>query len=230
MLSRNDLGFPCGHVFSFSSIEDSDVLCTKTYSSPGRVNCRVPAAHDRNLAADIHIFAEIDRSEELHCTPDPLEIFTFDPECPALVRTAGNNNDVVISPYLVERNILSNPGVGLYLNAKRLDIGHFLCNDISWKPVFRDSIAHHAACVGKLLEYRDCVAAFSQILRCRKTARACTYNRDLFLACDRHFLDLGFLPVVCDIAFEPVDGHGFIELSPAAPGCTKLRTDPSARS
>ena len=228
MFGCNDLYLPGGHIFSFSAVENRDILGPESYSGPGCVNCRITAADNGHLAPDVHVIAEIDLSKELNCTPDAFQIFTIDPESPAFVCTAGYDIDIKVLAELIECNVLAYSGIGLEFNTQGHDIRHFLCDYISGKPIFRNSIAHHTACIGKLFEYRDCIAAFREILSCSKTSGTSADNRDLLGTCYLYFFNLGFVSIISDISFEPVDGHGLIKLSSAALVGTELRTDPSA--
>jgi hypothetical protein len=148
------------------------MLGAKAFGHAGAIQGDIASAYHDGAPADGNLFAPVHIPHEFNAGQHPVTVRAIDRKPLSIVRPQGKKNSV--KPIFKKPVQRFDAGVYRYFNTHLLYIANLSIEHVSWKAVFRNSVAHHASGGRQRLEYGYGMALIGQVVRRSQASRSGT--------------------------------------------------------
>src|SRR5512132_584271 len=205
---------------------DDHRLVAEAHGDAGGVHCRIAAAVDGDLAAELGRIAHLDVLEEADRVEDLAGVAGGDVGLLREVCAHGDEHRVELASLFFADDVLDLV-IEHDLHARSLDALNLAVEDVARQPVGGDAEVHHAACDRAGLVDLHGMAHQRQMMRARQTAGAGADDQDAFAGGrrgDRRRPLLGER-LVSEKPLDRVDGDRRVELAAVAVRLARVIAD-----
>ena len=223
-LRLRDLLSRGGHLVGRAAVDYIHVLSAQPYGGTGDIHGGVGAAYDGDVLANFDLLARVHGLEELYAAPDAGLIFTGAAERRALPCAGGEVKRLVsLLAQLRYSDVLADVHAAAELHAHLAQDVNLRLDNVLLKTEGREDAGQHAADLVALLEHRDGVALYGEIIGAGEAGRTAADDGDLIreglaglVEHLRHEARLGGQLLVRDELLDVVDGNGVINIAAGA--------------
>ena len=216
-----------GHLVPGTSVDDEGVVRAEAASHASCVHGGVAAAVHRDAATQRLLLAGGRVAQEAHRVEHPARVLVRDVDPLGQVSAHGDEDGIEATgpPLLLQ---VDHAVSLLEAHAEVGDALHLGVEHVPGQPVGRDPVAHHPAGQLAAVADRDVVPEAREVVRRGQAARAGTHHQHPLA---RGWRGRGEHPAVLDrevaeVALDPVDRHGLVELGAVADALAGVVADP----
>src|SRR4030043_1074379 len=132
------------HLLSGPPVKDGNLLRPQSERRPCRIHRCISSSHHSYPLADFQVLFQIDHPHKGHTVNDTLEVLSGNSQFFSLVGSGSNVDGLILSSQTFQVELFSDRSLSDDLYSQPSHLFNRALNNLTWKPVGRNSDIKHA--------------------------------------------------------------------------------------